>query len=328
MTELQTLYPPIEPYQTHHLKVDSLHQIYIEECGNPNGVPILYIHGGPGSGCSPDSRRFFNPKIYRIILFDQRGAGQSLPHAELKDNTTQHLINDMEQIRHYLKIEQWLLFGGSWGSTLALVYAQVYPHAVLGFILRGIFLARSQDLDWLYNELRGIFPDRWQDFMAPLPKNTPTSGLINAYYNLLTHSDPKIRLTAAKAWAAWEVGSLTVQPRPDIMDKFAEDETALSFARIECHYMHQQCFLAPNQILLNMAKIKHLPAIIVHGRLDLVCLPENAWSLHQAWPNSELEYIEGAGHSSSEPGIADGLIRATRKMGEQFIKAKKKSISS
>lgn len=308
-TNLLELYPPIEPYTRHYLAVELPHHLYIEECGNPQGIPILYLHGGPGSGCSEDSRRFFDPALYRIILFDQRGAGKSTPTAELQHNNTQALITDIETIRQLLKIERWILFGGSWGSTLSLLYAQTYPQHVLALILRSIFLARQQDLDWLFNGkgLNHVFPDYWQEFIAAIPASHHHSPATH-YYQLLTQNNEQIRLNAAKSWANWEGNCVSLQPRPVTFQ--------LQQACIECHYVVNNCFLGPNQILANMGKIQHIPGIIIHGRYDMVCLLENAWMLHQAWPKSALNIIPSAGHSGSEPGIRDALIRATRKIAK------------
>lgn len=313
-SELQGLYPAIEPYAKHYLKVDEIHEIYVEECGNPQGLPILYVHGGPGSGCSEDSRRFFDPHQYRIILFDQRGTGRSKPVAELTRNNTAALVSDMEAIRKLLKIEQWLLFGGSWGSTLSLVYAQTHPAHVRAFILRGIFLARPKDLAWLYEEqgMRRFFPEYWQELIAPLAPDQ-RQNVAAAYYQLLTATDPEARLKAAQSWSAWELRCLTLKPNPAQTKKMLAPEHALNFAQIECHYMVNDCFLTPNQIIQNMHLLQHIPATLIHGRYDMVCCFDNAWDLHQAWPGSELVVVT-AGHSSSEPEITDALIRATQKL--------------
>lgn len=316
INELQTHYPPIQPYAQHYLNVDPPHQLYIEECGNPKGLPILYIHGGPGAGCSEDSRRFFDPDIYRIILFDQRGAGRSTPAGELPGNDTQSLINDIEAIRELLNIERWILFGGSWGSTLSLVYAQAYPEQVLGLILRGIFLGRAEDLDWLIHTsgAKRIFPDFWQEFISPIPENYQ-HNIIPFYYDLLTNQDKNIQLQAAQIWSTWEARIASLMPREKLIKEFTKPEISLNCSRIECHYFINNCFLEPNQILHNMKKIQHLPAIIIHGRYDMVCPFDNAWELHQAWPKSELTIVT-AGHSASEPAVTDALIRATGKMSQ------------
>lgn len=315
-------YPPIKPYATYELPVTSPHVIYVEECGNPAGIPILFVHGGPGAGCTEDSRRFFNPEIYRIILFDQRGCGRSTPHAELAHNTTQELIQDIETIRRHLSIEQWILFGGSWGSTLSLVYAQTHPNRVSAMILRGIFLTHSQDMEWFFgwSGARLVYPDYWEDFIAPLPADQ-RHNIIISYYELLNDPNEIARLQAAKAWALWEARCATMQPNKAIIDFFTNPHTALSLSRIECHYFIHDAFLEHNQILRNMHLIEHIPSVIIHGRYDLICPLENAWQLHQRWPNSELQIIRDAGHAGSEPGILDALIRATNEMVTRLDKA-------
>jgi proline iminopeptidase len=314
-----TSYPAIQPYEQHLLPVDKPHQLYVEVCGNPEGQPILFVHGGPGSGCSEDHRRYFDPNKYRIILFDQRGAGRSTPHADLSENTTQALISDMEHIREFLGVEQWVLFGGSWGSTLSLVYAQTYPERVCGLILRGIYLNRQHDIDWLYNGAGAnyVFPDYWENFTAAIKLNGH-SNYIEAYNAVLTGTDEVARMAAAKAWSAWEGSCIALQLSQEALDSMTDPHFALSLARIECHYFLNNCFLEPDQILKNMDKIQHIPAIIVHGRYDMVCSVENAWTLHKAWPGSTLHIIPDAGHSSKEPGIVDALVRATHTMVEHL----------
>lgn len=308
-------YPAIQPYEQHMLSVDELHQLYVEVCGNPDGMPVLYVHGGPGSGCSEDARRYFDPNQYRIILFDQRGSGRSTPHAELEKNTTQALVNDMEHIRDVLGVDQWVLFGGSWGSTLSLVYAQTHPERVAGLILRGIFLNRPKDIDWLFNGTGAnyVFADYWDDFTAAVKLNGHNS-YVEAYNAVLTGEDEVARMAAAKAWSSWEGRCIALQLSEEILNGMTDPHTALSLARIECHYFMNNCFLEPNQILNNISKIAHIPSIIVHGRYDMVCSFENAWSLHKAWPSSTLHIIPDAGHSSKEPGIVDALVRATQTM--------------
>jgi proline iminopeptidase len=309
-----TLYPPIKPYAQNRLAVEPPHELYIEECGNPEGLPILVVHGGPGAGLNEDYRRYFDPTIYRIILFDQRGAGQSTPHAELAGNTTQALAHDMEAIREFLNVKQWILFGGSWGSTLSLVYAETYPQQVRSLILRGIFLCRPQEIRWFYEEgARHIFPDYWEEFIAPIPEDQ-RHNLIQNYYELLTGPNEVARMAAAKAWSIWEARCATLEPNKKIVEYLANPHTALSISRIECHYFLHNSFLEPNQILRNIEKIQDIPGIIVHGRYDIVCPLENAWDLHKAWPHSELHIIRNAGHSAGEPGIVDALVRATQKM--------------
>lgn len=308
-----TLYPAIQNYATYNLAVDKLHTLYVEESGNPNGIPVVYIHGGPGSGSEPDNRRFFDPEKYRIILFDQRGAGKSSPHAELTDNNTQALIADLELIRQHLDIKQWLLFGGSWGSTLALLYAQAHPNQVLGMILRGIFLARKQDLAWSFKANCGaanIFPDYWQEFKSVIAK-TKQNNLVKQYYQILTSSNEIARMAAAKAWAKWGAVCSTLDPCQKLEDHLNNPHLSLSLARIECHYFVHNCFIEENQILNNMDRIKHIKGIIIHGRYDMICPLSNAYDLHKSWNNSNLMIIRDAGHSSREPGILNELIHAT-----------------
>jgi proline iminopeptidase len=308
-------YPAIQPYEQHMLTVDAPHQIYVEECGNPEGMPVLFVHGGPGSGCSEEHRRYFDPNQYRIILFDQRGSGRSVPHADLSDNTTQALVSDMELIRERLGVEQWVLFGGSWGSTLSLVYAQTYPERVAGLILRGIFLARPHDVNWLFNGegANFVYPDYWDDFTATVKLNGH-SNYVEAYNAVLTGEDEVARMAAAKAWSSWEGRCSSLQLTQEALEWTTDPHIALSLARIECHYMLNNCFLIPDQILNNMDKIAHIPGIIVHGRYDMVCTFENAWRLYKAWPSSSLQIIPDAGHSSKESGIVDALVRATQTM--------------
>ncbi len=315
---MRTRYPDIKPYVEHSLKVDALHVLHVEECGNPKGVPVLFVHGGPGAGCEPYHRRFFNPDLYRIILFDQRGAGRSTPHAELEGNTTQALVADMEYIRTQLGIGRWVLFGGSWGSTLSLVYAQAHPERVMGLILRGIFLCRPHEIEWFYQQgAHRIFPDYWQDFLRPIPE-CERGHLVQAYHRLLTGTDEVARMAAAKAWSGWEGRTLTLLESPPVLDHFTNAHTALSLARIECHYFMHDSFLAPNQILRDAHRLKNIPGVIVHGRYDMVCPVESAWELHQAWPQAQLNIIAGAGHAASEPGTMHALIEAADVMARRF----------
>ncbi len=317
---MQTYYPAIDPYITHRLDVTPPHNIYVEESGNPNGLPILFVHGGPGGGTNPQQRCFFNPSIYRIILFDQRGAGQSTPHAELTNNTTQDLVNDIEVIRQHLNIEKWIVFGGSWGSTLALVYAQTHPENILGLILRGIFLCNENDKKWFFEYgVNQIFPEHWEEFISHIPENE-RNDLISAYYRRLTSNDLAVQKAAAKAWSAYEGFCSTLRPNPTLLDFFTESHHAISVARIEAHYFINRCFLQNDQILNNMSRITHIPGIIVHGRYDLVCPPINAWRLHQSWPTAEMIFTDDAGHAASEPSNTDALIYATQKMAQRFAK--------
>ena len=315
---MRTLYPAIEPYRRHTIEVEQPHRIYVEECGNPNGIPVLFVHGGPGGACEPGHRQFFNPDLYRIILFDQRGCGRSSPHAELRGNNTQALLSDIETIRGLLRVERWLVFGGSWGSTLGLIYAQTFPGRVSGLVLRGVFLCREQDISWFYqNGASRLFPDYWQDFVAQgRPENR--DELINADYALLTGDDEVSRLAAAKAWSVWEGRTSTLHSKPDLLRRFGDSHVALSMARIECHYFVHQAFIQPNQILDRVDCLQGIPGVIVHGRYDVVCPLDQAYALHQVWPESRLSIIPAAGHSASDPAVADALIRATDGFAERL----------
>ncbi len=308
---MRSLFPEIKPNKSFHLVVDSPHELYVEECGNPEGLPVLFLHGGPGAGCEPYHRRFFDPEIYRIVLFDQRGAGRSRPHASLEANTTPHLVADIEQIREHLGIERWVLFGGSWGSTLALVYAEAHPSRVLALILRGIFLCRRHEIDWFYQQgASRIFPDYWEDFIAPIPESE-RDRLLHAYYQRLIGDDELARMAAAKAWSLWEGRCVTLHPSGTVRDFFGTPHVALSLARIESHYFINDSFLSPNQILRDAYRLAEIPGIIVHGRYDIVCPLENAYQLQRAWPKAQLIVVPDAGHAASEPGIADALLKGT-----------------
>ena len=314
---MQVLYPDIKPYKEHSIIVDMPHRIYVEECGNPNGIPVLFLHGGPGAGCEPFHRRFFDPEKYRIVLFDQRGCGRSVPHASLKNNCTQDLLNDMETIRETLGIEQWVLFGGSWGSTLALLYSQAHPERVLGMILRGVFLCRQKDMDWFYKEgANRIFPDQWQELLRPL-RGQQVADILPAYHAILNNDNELQRMAAAKAWSAWEGNCATLRPNQSVMGHFTDGHTALSLAKMEVHYFLNKGFIEENQILNNMDKIKDIPGFIVHGRYDMICPMDQAIELHQNWLNSELSIIRDAGHSSMEPGTVNALIKATDEMARE-----------
>jgi len=313
---MQQLYPELKSYREFFLPVSDGHSLYVALCGNPDGIPVAVMHGGPGGGCGASSRQFFDPNDYHIILMDQRGAGRSLPHASLEANTTQHLISDFELLRLELGISKWLLFGGSWGSTLALAYAQAHPSQVLGLILRGIFLGRQKDVDWIY-EASGasrMFPDYWKVFEKPLlgTDGQATKQMVNRYYQLLCGKDELKRFAAAKAWATWEASIATLDPNPHLVSGFADGHFALALARIECHYFVNKCFFEPDQLLKNMYKISHLPGIIVHGRYDMICPSEQAFEVHEAWQECQLKIVRDAGHSQQEPGIVDNLIKATR----------------
>ncbi len=316
---MRELYPQIEPYQTHRLAVDALHTLYVEECGNPDGLPVIFLHGGPGAGVSTYHRRFFDPARYRIVLFDQRGAGQSTPFAELTDNTTAHLIADIEAIRERLDIERWVVFGGSWGSTLALAYAQAHPERALGLVLRGIFLGRLEEMRW-FNEVGGgaaqIFPERWARFVDFIPA-AERGSLLDAYWQRLTGSDEALRLAAAKAWSAWEGGSTTLVHDPDATGIFEDPHHAVSLALMEAHYFRHALFLEPNQLLRDIGRIRHIPATIVQGRYDIICPTKSAWELSQAWPEATL-HIVLAGHSAADPEIVDQLVQATDRLADRF----------
>lgn len=311
---MDQLYPPIKPFATCQLAVDKIHTLYVEECGNPQGLPVLFLHGGPGAGCEAVQRRFFDPQRYHIILFDQRGCGQSTPHAELHNNTTQHLIADIERIRQRLAIERWVVAGGSWGSTLALAYGQTYPERVLGMILRGIFLCRPRDIRWFYQDgASRLFPDAWDPYIAPIPE-TERDDLLRAYYQRLTSDDEVKRLRVAKTWSAWEGATLSLESNTHTIDHFSEAHRALSLARIEAHYFIHDSFLETDQLLRDAHRLKDIPAVIVHGRYDVICPLEGAWALHKAWPSSTLRIIPNAGHAATEPGIVTALIEAAQEI--------------
>lgn len=315
---MHTFYPEIKPYQRHCIAVEAPHEIYVDESGNPDGIPVLFVHGGPGAGCGKFDRRFFDPEVYRIVLFDQRGSGRSRPHAELESNSTQKLVEDIEVIRKTLEIDKWVLFGGSWGSTLSLVYAQTYPERVMGLILRGIFLCRPVDLLWFYQEgASRLFPDYWEDFIQPIPEEE-RHDMMHAYYRHLISDNQIQQMTAAKAWSLWEGRTATLRPNQDVVDSFTEPHRALSLARIEAHYFVNNAFLEENQILRDAHKLADIPGVIVHGRYDVICPLDNAYFLHKAWPGSELNIIREAGHASREAGIVDALIRATNDMAKEL----------
>ena len=315
---MQQLYPAIEPYQIHTVPVSDGYSLYVEECGNADGLPVIFVHGGPGAACESYHRQFFDPEIYRIILFDQRGCGRSTPHASLQGNTTQALVGDMESIRTLLAVDRWIVFGGSWGSTLGLVYAETHPENVLGLILRGIFLCRPRDIQWFYQDgACFLLPDQWQDFLQPIPE-AEQGDLVGAYYDRLTGEDEIAMMAAAKAWSQWEGRASTLLPKAAVVNHFVNPKTALSLARIECHYFMNESFLQPDQILNNAPRLKEIPGVIVHGRYDVVCPLEQAWLLHQAWPQSRLQIIQDAGHSATEPGIVDALVTASDQFARRF----------
>ncbi len=312
------LYPEIEPFRHWYFDVDGHHRLYVEECGRRKGIPALFLHGGPGAGCESYHRRFFDPERYHVILFDQRGAGRSTPHADLTDNTTWHLVEDMERLRQALQIERWLLFGGSWGSTLALAYAQRHPQRVAGLILRGIFLCRRKELHWFYQEgASRVFPDYWEEFVAPVPA-AERGDLLHAYHRLLTGNDELRRMAAAKAWSVWEGRTATLRHDSEVVSHFAQPHVALAMARIECHYFVNNAFLQADELLENAHRLKGIPGIIVHGRYDMICPLENAWELHRRWPESELRIVPEAGHSAAEPGIRAALVEATDRFADRL----------
>ena len=308
------LFPNIEPFNTFHLPVSDLHTIYIEESGNKNGKPVIFLHGGPGGGVDPKYRRYFNPDKWRIIMFDQRGCGKSTPFAELKENTTWDLVDDIEKIRNHLSIEDWVVFGGSWGSTLSLAYSQTYPNSCKGLILRGIFLVRKKEIDWFYQEgANNIFPDRWESFLAPIPVEK-RDNLMQAYYEILTGNNHSKKIEAAKAWSTWEGSTVRLMQDENFISDFSDEKFAEAFARIECHYFMNNCwFNSNNHLIENVDKIRHIPGVIIHGRYDIICPVVQAWDLHQAWPEADLHIIPDAGHSIFEEGIKDKILEYTEK---------------
>ena len=305
-------YPITEAYRVRRLRVSDLHEIHVEECGNPRGVPAVFLHGGPGGGAEPWHRQFFDPKKYRLVLFDQRGCGRSTPHAELRENTTWDLVADLERIRTELGIDQWLVFGGSWGSTLALSYACKHPKSVRALVLRGIFLLRKAEIDWFYQEgASWIYPDAWEHYLAPIPLSE-RGDMVAAYYKRLTSSDAKVRSQAAKAWSIWEGSTSKLFQSQDLVTRFGEDRFAEAFARIECHYFTNRGFFDRDDWLLaNIGAIRKIPGVIGQGRYDIVCPMRSAWDLHRAWPEAELQIVPDAGHAASEAGIFSRLVDAT-----------------
>jgi len=316
---MRTLYPPIAPYQQGKLSVSNLHTIYFEQAGNPQGCPVIFLHGGPGAGIEPIYRQYFDPKLWRIVLFDQRGCGQSTPYAELRENTTWDLVADIERLRQHLEIERWTVFGGSWGSTLALAYSQTHPSCCTGIIIRGIFLLRPHELRWFYQEGTSyIFPDAWEEFIAPIPPNE-RSDLLSAYHEKLTSPDKTVRLEAAQAWSRWEATTINLYPNSELINRFTTPAFAEAFAGIENHYfMHGGFFDTEDQLLHNVDKIRHIPGVIVQGRYDVVCPMTSAWDLHRVWPEAEFIVVPDAGHSVSEPGIRSALLDATDRFAHCF----------
>lgn len=308
-----SLYREIVPYRTGRLKVSELHDLYYEECGTPAGRPVILLHGGPGGGIMPVMRRYHDPNLYRMVLFDQRGCGRSIPHACLEQNTTWDLIADIERLREHLNIDRWQVFGGSWGSTLALAYAQTHPQRVSELILRGIFMLRRAELEWFYqNGCSWLFPDAFADFVEPIPEEE-RADLIAAYHRRLTGSDPTVQVEAARAWSTWEGKTLSLLPDVDRVRQISEDHYALAFARIECHYfVNRGFFETDDQLIRNAARLKHIPGIIVHGRYDVVTPVKNAFDLARAWPEATLHVVPDCGHAMTEPGIVHALVAATR----------------
>jgi proline iminopeptidase len=317
---MKNLYPPIEPFATGRLQVSPIHELYYEQCGNPGGQAVVFLHGGPGAGLVPEYRQFFDPEAYRVVLFDQRAAGRSTPHASLEANTTWDLVADIERLREHLRIDRWLVFGGSWGSTLALAYAQTHPDRVRALVLRGIFLCRQKETRWFYQEGEGasaIFPEAWAEYVRLIPQ-AERGDMLAAYHRRLMSDDQSVRLEAARAWSIWEASALKLLPDQELIDHFAEPQNALALARIECHYFVNNSFMATDNYLIeNIDKIRHLPAVIVQGRYDIVCPMISAWDLHLSWPEAELKIIADAGHSVKEPGIVDALVEATDRFRER-----------
>jgi proline iminopeptidase len=314
------LYPALRVRRSGMLRVSPLHEIYWEESGNPKGKPVVFLHGGPGGGTSPKMRQFFSPRKYRIVLFDQRGCGRSRPHASLVDNTTWHLVADIERLREHLSIESWQVFGGSWGSTLALAYAQTHPQRVTELVLRGIFLLRPWELHWFYSTPNGtgaLYPDLYEEYVKPIPA-AERGDMIAAYYKRLTSRSARVMNGAARAWSIWEGATSFLLGDPQYVAKFKDSKYAAAFARIECHYFINGGFLrTPTQLLDDVGRIRHIPAVIVQGRYDIVCPMRSAWDLHKAWPESALRIVGDAGHSAFEPGIAHELVRATDQFADR-----------
>ena len=315
---MQTLYPSIKPYKDYYIPVSDGYQLYVEECGNPEGIALIYMHGGPGSGFTPYHRRLFDPDIYRIILFDQRGAGRSIPHVGLDNNTTQALIDDIEQIRDYCQLSRWIVFGSSWGATLALLYAEAYPERVRALLLSSLFLARPKDIDWFIQMgIPNVYPDYWRQFLALLTPEEQTDP-IKASYQRLLGDDELVRMATAKAWSTLQAKCASFEPNQYMLAHCQQPFEATSFATIQCHYMVNRYFLAPNHILKHIHTIKDIPGIIVHGRYDMLCPLENAWVLHKAWPTSQLTIVRNAAHTAADPALTGAIIYATQEMAKIF----------
>jgi len=312
MPERRDLFPPIEPYRTGRLRLDPLHTMYWEESGNPRGVPVLFLHGGPGAGATPVHRRFFDPAHWRIVIYDQRGGGRSTPLGETSDNSPAHLVADIERLRHELGIASWLVFGGSWGSTLALLYAQNHPECCRGLVLRGIFLARAAEIDWFLYGVRAIFPEAWRAFAGFVPE-AERGDLLGAYHQRLLDPDPRVHMPAARAWSLYEGACSTLLSNPETIAAFGEDRLALGLARIEAHFFSRYLFSGEDDLIVRIGRIRHLPAIIVQGRYDMVCPIRSADELSRAWPEAQYVVVPDAGHSAMEPGIREQLIQATER---------------
>ncbi len=313
-----TLYPEISPRKEFYLSVSAGHELWVAEYGNPQGIPAVFLHGGPGAGCESYHPRFFDPTRYRIILFDQRGSGRSRPHASLEQNTTAHLIEDIEAIRHHLEVDKWVVFGGSWGSTLGLAYAQAHSDKVLGLVLRGIFLCRPEDIEWFYQQgASAIFPDYWKDYQAVIPVNE-RDNMVAAYYRRLTSEDKKEQMRAAREWSLWEGRTSTLHPKSSVTKYFGDESVALSLARIECHYFMNNSYLEPNQLLRNAHCLVNIPGYIVHGRYDVVCPMNQAEALHDAWPQANYYIAPTSGHSATEAEIVSALVKSTNELANLY----------
>jgi proline iminopeptidase len=318
-TERTELYPEIEPFESGMLPLDAVHAMHWEQSGNPAGVPVVFLHGGPGAGSSPGHRRFFDPAHYRIVVFDQRGAGRSVPHGELRDNTTLHLLGDMERLREHLGIERWIVFGGSWGSTLGLAYGETHPERCLALVLRGIFLCSRPEIDWFLYGMRNMFPEAWRSFVKPIPE-AERRDLLAAYGRRLDDPDSDVHLPAARAWSIYEGACSTLLPSPDTVAHFSGDHVALGLARIEAHYFRNLAFLSDGALLENVQRLRPVPGIIVQGRYDMVCPPVTADELHHAWPEAQYIVVPDAGHSAWEPGLRAQLVSAMERLKLERLK--------
>ena len=312
MTNRRDLFPPIEPYRTGRIDLDRRHRMYWEEAGNREGPPVLFLHGGPGAGATAVHRRFFDPAYWRIVIFDQRGGGRSTPLGELRDNTPEHLVADIERLRHELGIAEWIVFGGSWGSTLALHYAETHPERVRGLVLRGVFLCRPAEIEWFLYGMRRVFPEAWRAFAEFLPEREQ-GNLLSAYYRRLVDPDPAVHMPAARAWSVYEGACSTLLPNPETVAAFGEERLALGLARIEAHYFTHHLFPPERDLVARVGRIRHLPAAIVQGRYDMVCPIRSADELARAWPEAEYIIVRDAGHSAMEPGIREQLVLATER---------------